>query len=174
MTRRILVPLDGSDHAAKALAVALDMAVARGAELLLLHVLLRAAEPEELQRFAGLEQLPEADRQRLQEVAPLSSTTMAVAGDHARVAVPPEILGRVGTHILADAEREAKARGLSKVSTRLEDGDPGRCILAVAAQAQADTIVMGSRGLGYVQGMFLGSVSHKVSHRATGTCVLVK
>lgn len=174
MTHRILVPLDGSDHAAKALDIALDMAVARGAELVLLHVLLRSAEPEELKRLARLEQLPEADRRQLEDVAPLSSAAMAVAGDHARVAVPPEILRRLGAHILADAERAAKARGLTTVSTRVEDGDPARCILAVAAQAQADTIVMGSRGLGYVQGMFLGSVSHKVSHRATGTCVLVK
>jgi nucleotide-binding universal stress UspA family protein len=174
MTHKILVPLDGSDHAAKALDIALDMAMARGAALVLVHVLLRDAEPEELKRLARLEPLPEADRRQLEKVAPLSSTAMAVAADYARITVPTDILRRVGAHILAAAEGQARARGLTEVTTRLEDGEPARCILSVAEQAQADTIVMGSRGLGYVQGLLLGSVSHKVSHRATGTCVLVK
>lgn len=174
MTHRILVPLDGSSHAAKALGFALDVAVQRRAALVLLHVLLRDAEPEELKRLAALEHLPEADRRKLEEVAPLSSTTMAVAGDYARTTVPPDLLRRVGERVLADAEAEARSRGVGEVTTRLEDGDPARCILQVAATLQAETIIMGSRGLGYLQGMLLGSVSHRVSHRATGTCVLVK
>jgi nucleotide-binding universal stress UspA family protein len=36
------------------------------------------------------------------------------------------------------------------------------------------TVVMGSRGLGGIQGLLMGSVSHKVSHAAACSVVIVK
>ncbi len=43
-----------------------------------------------------------------------------------------------------------------------------------AWSSKADVIVMGSRGLGHIKGMLMGSVSHKVNHLAECTCITVK
>ena len=49
--KRILVAVDGSRAADKALEVALDLAALYEAEIRLLHVLLRDKEPQELLRL---------------------------------------------------------------------------------------------------------------------------
>ncbi|WP_353981549.1 universal stress protein [Salinicola endophyticus] len=48
----------------------------------------------------------------------------------------------------------------------IEQGYPTRVIVAVAERLGVDAIVMGSRGLGQLQGLMMGSVSHKVTHLA--------
>ena len=52
MLTTILVPTDGSDHAAKALALASDIAQKYGSKVVLLHVLLRGEAEGELRRMA--------------------------------------------------------------------------------------------------------------------------
>lgn len=173
MTARLLVPLDGSEHASKALGFASDIARMRGAGVLLLHVLVRHADPGELHRLARLDTLSKADRRALEQRANLRSPAMADAGGYVPASVPDEVLRRVAEQILKAAERSVAATGLAEVTTLIEDGDPARCILAVAAREQVDAIVMGSRGLGYLEGMFMGSVSHKVTQRAPCTCLVV-
>ena len=54
------------------------------------------------------------------------------------------------------------------------DGSPAERILMAEDHEGADMIVMGSRGLGRVADIFLGSVSQKVSHLSKCTCVTVK
>ena len=49
-----------------------------------------------------------------------------------------------------------------------------KTIAGLAQDRKADAIVMGSRGLSDIKGLFLGSVSHKVSHLAECTCITVK
>ncbi|WP_256432948.1 universal stress protein [Martelella soudanensis] len=41
-------------------------------------------------------------------------------------------------------------------------------------ERKVDTVVLGSRGLGDVAGLLLGSVSHKVTHLAPCTCIVVR
>jgi nucleotide-binding universal stress UspA family protein len=53
-------------------------------------------------------------------------------------------------------------------------GDPVKCILSMTEQEEVDVIVMGTRGLGDLQGLLVGSVSHKVSNLAPCTCIAVK
>jgi nucleotide-binding universal stress UspA family protein len=52
------------------------------------------------------------------------------------------------------------------VREELLEGPEAESILDVAAKTQADIIVMGTRGLGAVKGLLLGSVSRKVIHYA--------
>jgi nucleotide-binding universal stress UspA family protein len=52
-------------------------------------------------------------------------------------------------------------------------GSPAECILQVAETRSCDLIVMGTRGLGLLQGLLLGSQSHKViSHSACPVMVV--
>jgi nucleotide-binding universal stress UspA family protein len=60
------------------------------------------------------------------------------------------------------------------VRGRVEVGDPASAIVSVATAEKPDMLVMGSRGLGDIQGLLMGSVSHKVSHLAPCTVVTVK
>lgn len=53
-------------------------------------------------------------------------------------------------------------------------GDPARTIAAFAKKAKCDEIVMGTRGLGALRGMVMGSVAHKVLHLSTLPVTLVR
>lgn len=51
---------------------------------------------------------------------------------------------------------------------------PGPGAGATGIPVFIDCVVMGSRGLSELQGLFLGSVSHKVANHAPCTCITVK
>ncbi len=53
-------------------------------------------------------------------------------------------------------------------------GDPAAEIIEIAEKEKADLIIIGSRGLGAIQGVVLGSVSQKVAQHATCPVMIVK
>lgn len=53
-------------------------------------------------------------------------------------------------------------------------GDPATEIIEIEKKEKADLIVIGSRGLGTIKGVFLGSVSQKVTHHAKCPVLIVK
>ncbi|KAF1077246.1 universal stress protein [Methanogenium sp. MK-MG] len=53
-------------------------------------------------------------------------------------------------------------------------GDPAAEIIEMAEKEKADLIVIGSRGLGTLKGVFMGSVSQKVTHHAKCPVLIVK
>ena len=57
MIKKVLIATDGSDHAKKAVAFGSDIASKYGAEVVLVHVLLRGEVSEDLMRMAEVEQL---------------------------------------------------------------------------------------------------------------------
>ncbi len=173
----ILVALDGSEPSDKALELAGDIAQVRGAELVLLHVLSDQPLTEGERHMAETEYLDEV----------LSGVDvgglMRARGDPRVVAQQMlaqygEIARRlrevIGNRLLDQARARANHKGVRTVANRLEAGDPAKTILLVAQDLGAGMIVMGSRGLGDAKGLLLGSVSHKVAHLATCTCVTVK
>ena len=58
--------------------------------------------------------------------------------------------------------------------TKLLKGSPAREIVDYARKKDVDMIVMGTRGLGDVEGMLLGSVSRGVGMLAECSCLTVK
>jgi nucleotide-binding universal stress UspA family protein len=88
--------------------------------------------------------------------------------------ISPRLLIEVGQHILDGAKGHAQRKGLENVDVRLESGDPADKILHCIDEENIDCVVMGSRGLNNIKGLFLGSVSHKVANRAPCTCITVK
>ncbi|MEU1384650.1 MULTISPECIES: universal stress protein [unclassified Nonomuraea] len=73
--------------------------------------------------------------------------------------------------VLAAAERRAREEG-AEVTTELVPGDPRAALIRTAEQA--DLLVVGSRGLGGVRGLLLGSVAHGVAAHAQTDVVLVR
>jgi nucleotide-binding universal stress UspA family protein len=53
------------------------------------------------------------------------------------------------------------------------DGDVAHAILAAAAELEADVIVTGTRGLGGMRSLLLGSVSHALVHHADRAVLVV-
>ncbi len=76
--------------------------------------------------------------------------------------------------ILADAEQFLREKGVSEVSTAIRDGDPSTELLRAAETGKYDMIIMGRRGLGGLKGLFMGSVSQKISSLANCAVVTVK
>lgn len=176
MIKTILVPTDGSDHATKAVELAADIAVKYGARLVLLHSLLRHTTAAEIKALLGGDSIPAGLAKKLEDLqdAVLDMAASSYEGGIIFIPVPDDVLREVGDQILEKARKTAEAKGATEISAHRVDGDPTPNIIAAAEHEKADMIVMGSRGLGNVAGLLMGSVSHKVSHLATCTCVTVK
>lgn len=177
MFKTIIVATDGSDHADKAVAAAGDLAAKYDAEVTILHVVLRRnAADEDLRRLMGREIVPEETRSAFAEHAAVQHKTGFAGGEIGSfsVPVPPQILAAVGDAIVDNAESIARDHGATKVARQIADGDPAKVILGCAKEKNADLIVLGTRGLSDLQGLFVGSVSHKVSHLAQCTCIMVR
>lgn len=99
--------------------------------------------------------------------------------------VAPRVVSRSGTIDLEDPEaagdlvdgtvRDLKDLGLSARGEviRVLEGHMARGIVESAATADADVIVMGSRGKSDFGGLFLGSVTHRVLHLAEVPVIVV-
>ncbi|XKE44288.1 universal stress protein [Halomonas organivorans] len=138
MFQTILVPIDGSEHSRLALCVACKLARQEDGQLVLLHI------PEELPHEPLLVWGAGA--------VPMGATL--------------EKRKQVGQELLDRATEEAKTLGVKQVEPVLTQGDPSQAILSAAEERGVDAIVMGSRGLGDLKGLVVGSVSHKVTHGA--------
>jgi nucleotide-binding universal stress UspA family protein len=168
--KRILVAIDGSEHAKKALDVAVDLAARLETELLILHVVsnnpLSEQERALVERHCG---------DGGAALAPLMETDASLRGLLNREAESAaRIRGALGERLLAEAERAARALGAKEVHAILGHGDPARTILSVAKDNGADAIVMGSRGFGELQAFLLGSVALKIAHVAHCTVITVR
>ena len=137
MFKNILVALDGSQHSSRAADVAIELAQHYGARLQFITVSKQppARLSEELQRYMEIEQLK---------------------------GTPDLLITDIAKNILDEAEKRARSKGLKDVKTTAKTGPVARTIVDVAKRSEADVIIMGSRGLGTVEGILLGSVSHKV------------
>ena len=74
--------------------------------------------------------------------------------------------------VLDRAKTRAKADGV-EIEVRAPKGDAADAILAVAGEAGADLIILGSRGMQGARRV-LGSVPNKVSHRAPCDVLIVQ
>ncbi len=147
MTKKIMVAIDGSAVSDKAFEMAVDLANKYGAGLHLFHVVREMQVP----LTPGImDQYEKLQRQR------------------------HEVLSTAGDLALNQAKRVAESKGIASVETDMGTGDPANAIVAYAGQNNIDLIVIGSRGLGKVEGLLLGSVSRKVSNTAKANCLIVK
>ena len=174
MFERILLATDGSDHAAKALCIASDLAVRHDGELLLMHVATESDETEGAAELARIEGLVEERRR----VPPLSSLVAPGIGEVPPVPVSTvdrgDLRRAVGQHILDLAARQACEAGVPRVRTILEFGETSRQIIEAVQREGADTVVLGSNGHGKLHDLLVGSVSRTVAKDSNVTCITVR
>jgi len=84
-----------------------------------------------------------------------------------------EELRRAGEAIVVAAARPAAAAGVA-CTREVRIGHPAAEIADCARELGCDAIVMGTRGLGRVANLVLGSVAHKVVHLAEVPVTLVR
>ena len=147
MINRILIAVDGSKHSLKAVEVGAHIAAPLNAKLVLLHVVKEESMPEAIRQFARSEHLPETDL---------------------------DTLKRGAQFLLADALDKARAAGAREIDIEVEEGPVARTIAARAENHETDMIVLGSRGMGDLEGMLRGGVSHRVEILAKCPVLIVK
>jgi nucleotide-binding universal stress UspA family protein len=148
MIDKILVPTDGSEHAGKAINFACDLAKKYDATLYLLHVVQESKIPEGFDYYIRVEDIDRPKGQAYRE--------------------------EVGERIVENGKTQAKAKDAANIKTAILLGDPAQRILESAMANDIDIIIMGSRGLGEIKSLLLGSVSSKVFNSADCACVTVK
>ncbi|MCM3630612.1 universal stress protein [Paenibacillus glycanilyticus] len=140
MYKHILIPVDGSQQASKALdhAIGLVKAIGQDIPLSVIHI------------------------------------TGRVAMNEAFVYVDVgEMLEKEENEVLSAAAGQLKTSGVAYTLLKA-DGDPATLICRTAKERDCDLIIMGSRGIGLVSEILLGSVSHGVSQHSHCPVLLLK
>ncbi|WP_024326530.1 universal stress protein [Thioalkalivibrio sp. AKL19] len=155
--KTMLVPVDGSANAWRAVEVAADLASKYRARVVLVSVLLQGEVPPHIRKLSDL---PDAD-----------DPPLAMGGAAVGSAVPPKVLRDIAKKLVDQAHAYFTEMGVADIEHHIEDGSPAKVILQQAEYHDVDMVVMGSRGLGGLQGLLSGSVSHKVQQLAR--CIVV-
>ncbi len=147
MYQRILVGLDGSGNALRAATEAADLAKQHEAELHLVTVTRPYKVSPELHRFLQAENL---------------------------LGEPKYVLDEMTSAIISEAEDMARRVGVKSIKTAIREGKPARTLVDYAKAKHCDLIVVGSRGVGEMEAMLLGSVSQKVALLSSCSVLIVR
>mgnify|MGYP001818491281 FL=1 len=143
MFRTVVLALDGSEHAERA-----------------------------LQTVANLVDDGAVDTIHLLNVVPPRASEMVLSAEsyieieHAYVAT----LGYetdLGRELVARAAQRLKAAGATWIHEHVISGDPAKRVVDLAEEVDADLIALRRRGLGGFTGALLGSVTRRLHHEAT-------
>lgn len=145
MFTKILAPVDGSQHSIRAAIKAVDIAEKYNAKVTLLHVI-------NINQLTALESI----------TAPPPITEAVV-----------DNLKKAGDTITNDTIKALPPTQVD-IDTLTVWGTPERAIISEIASKGYDLVVMGSRGLGTISGLLLGSVSDRVVRQAPCPVLIVK
>ena len=147
MIKKILVPIDGSETARKALEYAVDLAKQTGSTIVLLSV---------------IDKSPYSVAQTVPSVS-TPTRLLENLGDYFRQAAEAYV---------AEAEGLCKIKEVASQKL-IKTGHPVEEIIEAAESTKVDLIVMGSHGKSALRAALLGSVTIGVIHRETKFPVLV-
>ena len=149
---KILMPVDGSDHDAMTASLLGDLFGGKSDTMVeVLHVAHRVFPTYTADEVGFVPVIPSAAEMEQWEKGIREDAEMIVKA----------------------AERAVLNAGLS-ASTRIAWGAAPEVIERVAEEDAIDLIAMGSRGSGQIAGLFLGSVSDRVLHRAKVPVLIVR
>jgi nucleotide-binding universal stress UspA family protein len=138
MYKQILVPVDGSENALKALERAVEIAKLTGARLTVLTIYRHHSMLEASFSMVRVEEPGNMD----------------------------DIMRDAAKEVAEQAKARAIELGATDVRAFVKNGPVSRHIVTFAEEHDIDLIVIGSRGLGSFENYLLGSVSHKVTGMA--------
>ncbi len=141
---RVLLAVDGSEHSNRATEAVQGLASVTS--LTVLHVL----------------DLP---RLTYPMIGPEIAKDLAMTVEQGMRADGKQVLTRTLSHLSCHA---------SPVEKRLEEGVPAELICSVGEEIHADLILLGARGVGQIQELVLGSVSHRVLTHAPCPVLIIK
>jgi nucleotide-binding universal stress UspA family protein len=144
MFSRILVAVDRSEVAGRALELAIDLAKRYRAKLIILHVMIQQ----------------------------LYAVTPGQAGVLTPTVFVSEMQGE-GESIINKAEERASCEGID-YTCKMTQGVPADEIIKQVQAEAVDLVILGSRGLNEVRAFLFGSVSDRVSHRVKCPTIIVK
>jgi len=147
MIANILIAVDGSRHSIKCVEIGAELAKGLGSKLLLFHVVKPYNLPDSLKKFAKAEHMATFDA---------------------------DLLRKGAQYLLTGALDTVKRSGLKDVEVEIEEGPIARSIVSRAKSFKADLIVIGSRGMGDLEGMLRGGVSSRVETLAKCPVLVVK
>jgi len=144
--KKVLVAIDDSQNAQRALEAAVELANRFKAELRITHVV----------------------------YVPMFSWSMGIPGSTSAVDQIEEDAENLGKKLLTKAVKFAKSNGAADVKEELVTDltAPAQAIVRIAERTGTDVIVMGTRGNGGFKKLLMGSVANSVLHYA-GCSVLV-
>ncbi|MBW1946159.1 MAG: universal stress protein, partial [Deltaproteobacteria bacterium] len=148
MVKKILVPVDGSKHALKAIEFAAMMAGQNNTTVHLLNVVKDGEFPKAFLDYIRSENIKENPQAVFLQFA------------------EKEVIG--------PAQAAAKSKGIKNIEIETVSGDPAENIIEYASHHDIDVIVMGSRGLGSAKTTMMGGVTTKVCYGTNRTCVIVR
>jgi nucleotide-binding universal stress UspA family protein len=153
--KKILVPLDGSEHSLKALEMAAQIAERFSGAITLIHAYSLSVQPV-----------------MMPEPSTLSSPTIPIltGAELSRLA---EATLAVGRRILDDGEEKLKPEKV-QVEKVLVEGHAVREIVRAATEGNYDLIVIGARGISHIKEILLGSVTDGVIHHARCPVLVIK
>jgi nucleotide-binding universal stress UspA family protein len=143
---RLVVAIDGSTHAHRAVKVAA--------------------------RLAGELRADEVTLINVGQMPPAALISPSILG-HVSFGSLEQALERDSRRILHDGA-EAFAGTDLQVVRLYRSGDPATEIIRTAREQKADLIIIGARGLGQLGGLILGSVSERVLHAAHCPVLVVR
>ncbi len=157
MYDKILVPLDGSEQAHTAFIHAIEIAKKFNSDIEILHAI------SFVEQYIAFSPYPSS-------------------GINPETRIPEQwiedyiIKVEENSHkMLSEAKKLGELLGSDiKISTKLLKGGPGPVIVKEASEEKFDLIVMGSRGLGGLQDLLLGSVSNHVVNNAKIPVLIVR
>ena len=149
MFRKILVGVDGSESALKAVDLAAALAAAHDSQLVLAHVVQLSAIADQVLKISATEHLKEK---------------------------PKGIMEKLSQDVLDQARARAIRKGASEaqITGVTTDGNQARQLIQIAKRRKADLIVLGSRGRGRMEGLLLGSVTQKIAALAPCPCLIAR
>lgn len=148
MMKKILVPVDGSGHAFKAIEFASDMAKLYNATVYILHVYKHAEVTGTLMDYMKSEKIKESPSATYQTL--------------------------IETQIIAPAFSRLRNMGIDTAESAVLQGDPAELIIDYAKEHDIGMIIMGRSGMGSMTGLMMGSVSTKVILSTDRTCLIVR
>ena len=140
MFEKVLLAVDGSEHALHAARTATDLVRTMNSTEIRIVVVFDSIPP-----YLGEPNLQQAINARMESARVVMDKAIEVVGD-----IPCEI------------------------HTEFIEGSPAEAIIDVAKTRKSDVIVMGSRGLGKLAGLLLGSTSQKVEAHAPCPVLIVR